>query len=330
MAKKTDAPFWREIPLGGSAEAEEALFVRFAEDMVNIQRHVAHKSGLQGQRTLHAKMIAGFADARLVVDTDLPNELAQGSFQPGSGLSAQVRFSNASSFHRPDAIPDMRGIAVRLDLGAGQSHDLLATSYPVSHARDAAQFVEVAKIANGPRVLILPRFLSAFGIKETLRILGNVRAGSRTINSIATQSFWSRGAILWGSAGPVRFSFQPTSAPGPMSEPGDLGKELEGRLAKGDVAFRLKLQKFLDESCTPIEDGSVEWQEKDTPSIGVATLIIPHRDTDAPDAGQSAGDVNALAFNPWNAPSSFRPLGNLNRARGQVYAASAKQWGGHR
>lgn len=262
MARKTDLSFWREIPLGGSAEAEKALFARLAGDMVSIQRHVARKSELDGQRALHAKMIAGFADARLVVDTNLPHELAQGSFQPGSSLSAQVRFSNASSFHRPDAIPDMRGIAVRLDLGGGRSHDLLATSYPVSHARDAAQFVEVAKIANGPRALVLPRFLFAFGIKETLRILNNVRAGSRTINSIATQGFWSRGAILWGSAGPVRFSFQPEDAADPISEPNTLAEELKARLARGDVAFRLKLQKFVDETCTPIEDGSVEWQEK--------------------------------------------------------------------
>ncbi len=326
MAQKTNLPAWRESPLGGSAEAEDVLFARFAKDMVNIQRRVAHKSGLQGQRTLHAKMIAGFADARLVIDTDIPTELAQGPFQPGASLSAQVRFSNASSFHRPDAIPDMRGIAVRLDLGAGQSHDLLATSYPVSHARDAAQFVKVANIANGPKALILPRFLLTFGVKETLRILGNVRAASRTINSIATQGFWSRGAILWGSVGPVRFSFQPASAPNSISGPGNLGEDLKARLASSDVAFRLNLQKFVDETRTPIEDGSVEWQEKDAPSIGIAILIIPRQDMEAPHAPQSSGDVNTLAFNPWNAPSSFRPLGNLNRARGPVYTASAKQW----
>jgi hypothetical protein len=39
--------------------------------------------------------------------------------------------------------------------------------------------------------------------------------------------------------------------------------------------------------------------------------------------------VEGYAFNPWNCPSVFRPLGGLNRARKRVYLASAKGWLGH-
>ncbi len=317
---------WHEIPLGGSEAAEQALFAQFAADMVSIQRRIAEATGKQGQRTLHAHMIAGFANASLRVDEALPSSLAQAHFQPGAVLPAKIRFSNASSFHQPDAQPDMRGIAVRLDLGGGQNHDLLATSYPVSHARDASQFVRIAQIANGSKLLILPRFLASFGISETLRIVRNVKAGSRAIGSIATQGFWSRGAILWGDAGPVRFAFQPMAAPLQRPVPEDLGVELGDRLKAGDVAFRLTLQLYVDEKCTPIEDGAVEWREEDAPSIGVATLVIPAQDMASAAARQDAEAINALAFNPWNAPAPFRPLGNLNRARGPVYAASARAW----
>jgi hypothetical protein len=54
--------------------------------------------------------------------------------------------------------------------------------------------------------------------------------------------------------------------------------------------------------------------------LAVATLTIPV-------AGQSARDrVDALAFSLWHAPAEFRPLGNLNRARHPVHAASARRW----
>ncbi|MEA1648493.1 hypothetical protein UAJ10_05640 [Nitrospirillum sp. BR 11164] len=85
----------------------------------------------------------------------------------------------------------------------------------------------------------------------------------------------------------------------------------------------MALQPFVDEEQTPIEDGAIEWREAVTPSIDIATLVIPGRpglDTEA------AARVDGLAFNPWNAPESFRPLGNLNRARGAVYSASAALW----
>ncbi|MFD8819576.1 hypothetical protein ACFV23_50920 [Streptomyces sp. NPDC059627] len=70
----------------------------------------------------------------------------------------------------------------------------------------------------------------------------------------------------------------------------------------------------------------MEWRERDSPWLGVATLTIPAQDLlDA--AGQDTRDhVDTLAFNPWHAPAEFRPLGNLNRARRVVYAASAREW----
>ncbi len=313
---------WREIYAGGSPEAERGINDALASDMVAIQAAIAQKTGRKGQRTLHARIIAGFDAAKLVVDDNIPAALAQGHFQPGAVLPALLRFSNASSLHQADAVPDMRGIAVRLDLGNGQGHDLLATNFPVSHARNASQFVKVAQIANGARLLILPRFLMAFGLGETLRIVRNVRAGARRVASIATEQFWSRGAILWGDAGPVRFTFRPEAQAGATGGMADLTGEVSDRLTRGDIRFRFCLQLYVDEDTTPIEDGAVEWQEKDAPMVPIATLIIP-QGSGGPAA---SAKIDTLSFTPWNAPAEFRPLGNLNRARGPVYAASTRHW----
>jgi hypothetical protein len=77
---------------------------------------------------------------------------------------------------------------------------------------------------------------------------------------------------------------------------------------------------------TPIEDGAIEWLERDSPWLRVATLTIADQDILDEDGRAARDRVDRLPFNPWYAPEEFRPLGNLNRARRVVYPASAHQW----
>jgi hypothetical protein len=53
------------------------------------------------------------------------------------------------------------------------------TSYPVSHARNADQFVAVAQIGAGPPQEVQPRLLAEFGPAETKRIVDNLRQANR-------------------------------------------------------------------------------------------------------------------------------------------------------
>jgi hypothetical protein len=59
----------------------------------------------------------------------------------------------------------------------------------------------------------------------------------------------------------------------------------------------------------------------------VGTLVIPSQNILSEEGLRDMAHVNELAFNPWNAPALFRPLGNINRARREVYGASARAWG---
>ncbi|TWB21001.1 catalase family protein [Nitrospirillum bahiense] len=324
----TDTERWREVFDGGSIEAEKESFQRFAEVFQSIQEATRRKFGWSHpQRTLHAKQTAGIEDARLLIDDDAPARFCQGYVQAGKEFGATVRFSNASAAHLPDASPDLRGVALRVAIPGGGFHDLLMTSFPVSHARNARQFVEFAMIASsGDRATLPERLVEHFGAAETRRMLENIQQGARKSPGLARERFWSRGAYLWGEAGPVRFNLRPWSdddAKPAEVEPDDLNADFSARLAQGPVNFKLALQSFVDEERTPIEDGAVEWREAVTPSIDIATLVIPGRPSiDA----EAAARVDGLAFNPWNAPEGFRPLGNLNRARGAVYSASAALW----
>jgi len=317
---------WREVYDGGSAEAEQKIFDKLAQDIVAIQRKMANRAQRRPDRTLHAKLTIGIGNARLVVSPTLPQELAAGYFKPSADLPVTIRFSNASPIHQPDTKADMRGVALKVDTGAGY-HDLLMTSYPVSHARNARQFVQVAKIATGPRRLVLPRLVLALGPLETLRILRNIRAASVPCPSLALQAFWSRAPILWGEAGPVRFSLRPLNGPGeaaPLVGNDALTGEFAARLRQGELRYSFLLQRYVDEQHTPIEDGAAEWREDESIPLHVATLVIPRQEIGGDQAVRRS--IDGMSFNPWNSPAPFKPLGNLNRARGPVYGASARGW----
>jgi hypothetical protein len=269
-------------------------------------------------------------NAELAFAEDLPAELSAGDFTSGSRFPVTVGLSNARGTVRFDSAPDLRGAAPKIALPGGGEHDLLMTSCPVSQARNAGQFIAVAQIGAGPPQEVQPRLLAKFGPAETKRIVGNLRQANRPSRPASP---WSRtgAAGPYCGATPTRSgsASAPSAAPPPApssDDPGHLAQDFAARLSSAPVQFALHVQKYVSERLTPIEDGAVEWKESDSPWIPVATLTIPVQNL-LDLAGQSARDrVDALAFSPWHAPAEFRPLGNLNRARHPVYAASARAW----
>ncbi|MFZ3492909.1 peroxidase family protein [Streptomyces sp. 5.8] len=329
--------------MGGDPEAERLVFERLARELMRVQLKSRKRSGASElARTFHAKAVLGAENARLAFAGDLPPDLRSGFAQPGAEYPVTVRLSNANGARQTDHAPDMRGAALRIAAGAGEAHDLLMTSHPVSHARNAVEFVEFAKAMAGAdstlrkAVALFVTLPLAVGWSTAARMRRNVRAGtSRPVSSLALETYWSRGAILWGDAGPVRYQLRPAdgapSAPAPSAaDPDFLQHELARRLKEADVVFELYVQRYVDARRTPIEDGAAEWKEGDTPLVRVATLTVPRHDISSAEARAAAARVDELAFNPWNTTEDFRPLGNLNRARKVAYEASSAHRLGHR
>ncbi|MFJ8159124.1 hypothetical protein [Streptomyces sp. NPDC094468] len=323
---------WREVYVGGSPEAEEAHFRDLAAKIARIQQeNRIHADSTTSLRTFYAKIVVGVINAELSFRDDLPSDLHAGHFVAGAKFSTIVRLSNASGMARSDMMPDLRGAALKISLPDNTYHDLLMASYPISHARDATQFVEIARIGAGPFNRIRSQMIEIFGLLETERIINNLRQANRPSKSLALESYWSRGAILWGDAGPVKLRLSPVldncTALESMKDSDDaLRFDFATRLNNAAVLFALHVQKYKNEQSTPIEDAAVEWKEEDAPWLHVATLNIPTQDILALKGKIVRDYIDSLAFNPWTAPATFRPLGNLNRARRTVYKASAAEW----
>ena len=94
-------------------------------------------------------------------------------------------------------------------------------------------------------------------------------------------------------------------------------------LRKGPVsALVLSVQLYVDPRRTPIEDGSVDWSEADSPYVPVADVTLPQQDITDDRGLRVSAYVERLSFDPWHAPIEFRPLGNLMRARNHAYRLS--------
>ncbi|MBA9002593.1 peroxidase family protein [Thermomonospora cellulosilytica] len=329
--------------LGGSPEAERVIFEKLARDLMEVQLKLRERGGAAGiDRTFHAKAILGVENATLSIRTDLPEDLRVGFAQPGTDHPVIVRLSNASGIRQPDFAPDLRGVALRIQAGPDRVHDLLMTNHPVSHAKDAREFVAFAQAmadADDPLstgVALLAKLPLAVGWGSALRMWRNIAAGTgREVRSLALETYWSRGAIMWGAAGPVRYRLRPapdapSAPPASKSDPDYLAHEIATRLTKSDVVFELCVQRYVDTERTPVENGAAEWRDEDAPVVPVATLTIPRQDLDTAEARAIAERVDALAFDPWNTTEEFRPLGNLNRARKAAYEAAAAHRLGHR
>lgn len=322
--------------MGGSPEAERRIFERLAQELMRVQeKNRRAAKAASPERALHAKAVLGVENARLRFHDDLPDALRVGFARPGAEYPATLRLSHASGIRAADGVPDLRGAAVRVTVSAEESHDLLATNFPVSHARDAREFVAFAKAMAGATsrlrkaVGLFVKLPLAVGSTTAGRMRRNVRAAvEHTVGSLAEETYWSRSAILWGAAGPVRYLLRPVPAGGAAPaagrrDPRYLSREIEARLARQDIAFDLCVQRYVDEKATPVEDASVEWAESVTPALPVARLTVPSQDLDTAEARAAAQRVETTGFNPWYTTDDFRPLGNLNRARKAAYEASA-------
>ncbi len=328
---------WQEIFLDGSKEAEDELIRRrFAPEINRIQRDIRRiESNQHIERAQHARLRASTKNAEFRVLPDIPEDLRVGILQPGKEYQAHVRFSNASSIVQPDLSRDLRGLAIRVKAGTGNDHDLLMTNAPYSHVPRAR-----CKAIRGHSLLVRPpvypavlwksrgwrtlaalvRIARRLGLKETLRVFRTLREQtSRPVASLATETFWSRAPYAFGNVA-LMFKLVPEERSS-EGRADDLRAELISRLKQGEVRFDFKVQRYVDDDKTPIEDGTVEWKEEVAPSTTIAQLVIPGQELNPADEQE----IEGYTFNPWNTSSTdIRPLRSTNRARKLVYYASAR------
>ena len=332
-----DAPCsmdWKEV----IPEGEDERFRQFAHEIKQLQQWNAGRMDGRPHRSFHVKLYCGLS-AEFRVLEDIPACAKHGVFKEAKTFPAWVRISNAFSVVESDRLPAVIGFVVKLTDVAGAkllkgeekaaTQDFLAINQPLIPARNAYQLVVISLASKN--LLTAPiNLIRGLGLPDTLRLgLYSLNLLRRRLRSLALETYWSNVPIKLGPHA-VKFKWQPSqdTSPGsrvPLSR-NYLREDFKNRLMESDITFDFMVQFYVNVEKTPIE-GSFEWKPADAPFVKLAELIMHRRDLDLYQAKLEERYVDSLAFNPWHAIDDHRPIGEIQRARGVIYQASAINWG---
>jgi hypothetical protein len=267
---------------------------------------------------------AGCVEAEFTVPDTLPADLRTGLFARPATYPARIRFASATSASDRDA--DVRGMSIQvsgvgtdnLTPGAG-THDIILNSHPVM------------MVPGPPEFLALLQAVEAGGFTAARFFLTHPKAAFIAVAARGNPTchldipYWSTTPYLFGPGRAVKYIAKPV-APPPAALPRPrtdtyLRDALISRLGREDAHFDVLVQLRVPGRRMPIEDASIEWQERDSPYRAVARIRIPRQAIAGPEREAFCEQV---AFNPWHCLPEHRPLGGFNRARRDIYNAMAR------
>jgi hypothetical protein len=293
---------------------------------------------------VHVKTHA-YAHGEFRVLPNLPDELAQGLFVQNGVYPAMVRFSNSASQAQADAIPDGRGMAIKVqrvegdmvltDEQQGPTQDFVMINHPVFFARNVKDYLRLEQVlvqADDSALATLQGALTG-GDWNPLHwhwreMLAVTRIAGQLPAHPASTTYFSMAPIRYGNyiakcrakpAGDRHGSYlELIQRLGADADAMRLA--LEKTLRTQEILFEFQVQMRTSERTMPIEDATVEWPESESPYRTVAHLLLPRQEIEL--LRQQDAYKN-LSFNVWHALAAHRPLGGINRVRRWAYALSS-------
>lgn len=323
---------WEDPPPTSPAQLEEYL-----RGITYLQTRLMEAGKVPAlDRGFHQKQTWG-GMGRVEFSDKMPHDLLHESLRDvaGTSVTAAVRFSNGQGCPFMDAMPDVRGMAIKMNIG-GQQVDILATN-SITFARDAEQFMKFAEIAGTKEAdgelsagaeLFKKIVTRQYSGLEAARIMARLgEATAIPIKHVAGQTYWSQPVKIGDIAG--RFVFTPESGAntthgllGEIKDHDYLRHNMEADLEQGPVTMRIGFEAFTDDA--PIKDASVRGEHV---TYDVGRVVIPQRSRDSEARKHEEHVVSKIAFNPAN---GFRMAGTMNESnRAEIYrkdAANREAW----
>ncbi len=334
-------PYADDVEIIPADEADDIL--RVFQALETILKRTQARTG-QFRADVHVKA-HGYARGEFRVLPNLPDELAQGLFHEERIYPTVVRFSNGASQPQSDALPDARGLAIKVlevagdmvltDELRGPTQDFIMINHPVFFARNVKDYLRLEQILalpNDSPLATLQGVLTGGDWNPLHWHWREMLTAAQTVghfpSHLANTTFFSMTPIRYGKF-IAKYRVKPTEMHDDslLKQMQQLGTEadalrvgLEERLRTQDVRFEFQVQLRTSITTMPIEDASIEWPESQSPFRTVAHLVLPRQEIESL---RHQPEFQKLSFNVWHALAVHRPLGGINRVRRWAYALSA-------
>ena len=334
-------PYTDEIETIPDDEADDIERVVQAMRLL-LERHQARNGEFVAD--VHVKT-HGYSEGEFRVLPNLPEELAQGLFAHDAVFNAVVRFSNAASKCQSDALPDGRGMAIKIlgvtgemlptDEQSVPTQDFLMINHPVFFARNVKDFLRLERVlvqADDSPLATAQKALTG-GDWNPLNwhwreVLSVAQIVGQLPSHPASNTYFSASPIRFGRYA-AKYRTKPAGdrLDSYLDQVRRFGSDadamrlaLEETLRTQELLFEFQVQLRTSEQTMPIEDPTVEWPESESPYRTVAHLLLPRQEIAL---FQQQVEFQNLAFSVWHALAALRPLGGINRARRSAYPVSS-------
>src|SRR5262245_6464116 len=309
-------------------------------------------------RNAHAKGY-GLARAEFEILSGLPNEYAQGIYAKPGRHEAMVRFSNGTNHVGDDRfLGPITGIGLKI---FGIEGKTLLEDEPDSHTFDYALINHPVFFVNTLKHYIFIQALFAdLGLAPPKltpeqqqaalhKLLYNFVTGKGTLPpeqwaweelgaflrltqtkpvNLLLSTYWTMGAVRHGDyVAKVRVAPVQSFADRVEQRALDLTSAeqvfrpaLVAELRKRPYEFDIQVQLCTDLAQLPVEKTTVRWPESLSPYVTVAKLRLPQQDIGGTDNFEKMDKTSMTA---WRVTEPHRPLGNIMRARKEVYRQSS-------
>jgi hypothetical protein len=310
-------------------------------------------------REAHAKGY-GLAQGEVEILTGLPEAYAQGIYTKPGRHEALIRFSNGIGHVGPDKVlGSVCGIGLKIfgidgktlleDEPDSHTFDYAVINHPVFFCNTVEHYLFISEVFSRVGTAPPPNQSPAQKKASLHRFLYDWVTGKGTLPpeewawdelgaflsfaqipsvNLLLSTYWTMGAVRHGDyiakvrVAPVkefgdrvvRRSLDVNSAP-EVFRP-----TLVAELKERPYEFDLQIQLCTDLVQMPVEDLTVPWSETLSPFVTVAKLRLPQQDIGGED---NFTKMDATSMSPWRVTAEHRPLGNLMRARKEIYRQSS-------
>lgn len=316
--------------------------------MSDGQRNTQKKYDGRAVRISHAKAHA-IVKGELIVEEDLPPELAQGLFANAQTYPVVVRFANSPGELVDDSkVSAPRGIAIKVFEAEGAKlspfEDIETQDFLLNNGKEF--------IVGGVKAFLQafkPNAEIATKLSDTVKgVVSDVSRGTNAVLSAVgfpsdkldfyghpklhplAEPYYSQTPFRYGDyvakVGVVPASPKLRALIDQPFDPETYNALREAAMEffrTNPAEFDFVVQLNTDLEKMPIEDPTVPWPEKESPYRKVARLVLPAQNAyENSLKNEVEGDYS---FSPAHTLEAHRPLGGINRARLTVYTAMAER-----